>query len=274
MDNLINQAKEAASGEGRFIEALDELHESMEVLQQHRVFGLVRSVDDLRLFMRWHVFAVWDFMSLVKRLQIDLTCVSLPWLPPKYPKAARLINEIVLGEETDETLTHEHSSHYDLYLDAMLEVGAEPREMEAFLYELRQNGDVAKALRIADAPAAIAEFVCATLKTAETGRTHEVLGSFFYGRENVIPKMFTSLLSQWAIDETTVPTFVYYLKRHIELDGDAHGPAAQALIDDIVGDNLQQRIELLTAAQEAVKARMKLWDALAMALTESLSVPA
>lgn len=246
--------------------ALAELRQYSAALHVHPVFALVHTPEDLRTFMRWHVFAVWDFMSLVKRLQIDLTCVSLPWMPPKYPKAARLINEIVLGEESDETPDHAHASHYDLYLDGMKEVGADPVEIRAFLAELAATGDVPEALRRVKVPAPIGDFVRATLATAESGTTAEVLGSFFYGRENVIPRMFEALLSKWTIDESTVPTFVYYLKRHIELDGDAHGPAAEAIINDIVGDHLEQRMALVRAAISAVKARIALWDALAATL--------
>lgn len=260
--------------EEQYTKLLSELRQHSAQLHTHRVFGMVHNMNDLRTFMRWHVFAVWDFMSLVKRLQIDLTCVTLPWMPPKYPKAARLINEIVLGEESDETLTHTHTSHYDLYLTAMEEVGVDPTEMRAFLSELAARGDLRDALKCAKVPAPIGDFVCATLETAESGNTYEVLGSFFYGRENVIPKMFTALLEKWSIDESAVPTFVYYLKRHIELDGDAHGPAAEAIINDIVGDKLNRRIELVRASIAAVKARISLWDAMAEMLTQSEAVAA
>lgn len=250
-------------------QALAQLRDVSAALHVHPVFGLVHAPRDLRTFMRWHVFAVWDFMSLVKRLQIDLTCVSLPWMPPKYPKAARLINEIVLGEESDETLDHSHASHYDLYLEAMEEVGAQPHEMREFLSELAATGDVPEALRRAHVPMPIGDFVRATLATAESGTTAEVLGSFFYGRENVIPRMFQALLSKWTIDESTVPTLVYYLKRHIELDGDAHGPAAEKIIDEIVGENLELRLSLVRASISAVQARIALWDALAHTLKQA-----
>jgi hypothetical protein len=255
-------------------ELMDELERCSSALHAHRVFGMVRHMEDLRTFMQWHVFAVWDFMSLVKRLQNDLTCVSVPWISPKYPGAARLINEIVLGEESDETPGHGHASHYDLYVDAMREVGADPAQMNRFLDSLISGQTVQSALRSSGASEAVIRFVSETIATAVHGATHEVLGSFFYGRENVIPKMFSSLLADWSIDEASVPVFVYYLKRHIELDGDAHGPAAEAIIREIVGENRQMRVELLKASISAVKARIALWDALAVLLSEKETVAA
>ncbi len=239
------------------------LQKAMDELEHHPVFQQVRNLDDLRTFMRWHVFAVWDFMSLVKRLQRDLTCVGVPWMPPANAKAARLINEIVLGEESDEKPGDGHASHFELYLDAMREIGVEPQEVLTFLRLFSQGMPLEQALEKAGAPLQVVRFVHSTIQTACHSQTHEVLGSFFYGRENVIPHMFSALLNDWTVDANSAPTFVYYLKRHIELDGDSHGPAAEQLIDELLQDDVVMRGELVAAALDAVQQRLALWDALA-----------
>lgn len=241
----------------------NQLRQAMAALGRHRVFTCVRNTNQLQTFMEWHVYAVWDFMSLVKRLQRDLTYVTVPWLPPLNAKAARLINEIVLGEESDENGVGGYASHFDLYLRAMREVGADCGGIQAFIRYVREGFPVAQALERVDAPLPVASFVLSTLQTACHASTHEVLGSFFYGRENVIPEMFNSLLKDWKIDPKTAPTFVYYLKRHIELDGDDHGPAAEKIIREILRDDPVKQSELIRAARDAVSARLMLWDALA-----------
>ena len=238
-------------------------------MQQHPVFAAVRTLDDLRSFMAWHVFAVWDFMSLVKRLQRIHTGTALPWRPPADPRAARLINEIVLGEESDLGFGGGHLSHYELYLQAMAEVGADSTPVRRFLRALSPEVPALEALRRAGAPAPVQAFVASTLTTALHGRPEEVLGSFLHGREDVIPAMFSRLLAQWGLTEAQAPAFVFYLRRHIELDGDSHGPAAQALVDDAVrGDPAAER-RLLAAGLAAVEQRIALWDALLRQLASS-----
>ena len=94
-------------------------------LANHSMYNKILTISDLKIMMETHIFAVWDFMSLLKRLQREITCVELPWRPSPYPKnLVRLINEIVLGEESDLDQNGEAIDHFTLYLRAMDEVGA------------------------------------------------------------------------------------------------------------------------------------------------------
>jgi hypothetical protein len=236
-------------------------------VSRHPVFDALESVEDLRIFMECHVFAVWDFMSLLKRLQCELTTMSLPWTPPPSVIAARHINEIVLGEETDEAPGGKHMSHYELYAGAMREVGANPAAIERLMDLLRGGDCIEVALAKVDADPAVARFVTSTINTAINGSLPQVLGSFFYGRENVIPHMFRRLLERWKIDGGTAPVFVFYLERHIELDSERHGPLAEGIINELARDEASQLV-LLTSALAAVRERHLLWDGVLARLRE------
>lgn len=232
-------------------------------MKRHQVFSLVRTINDLRIFMGWHVFAVWDFMSLVKRLQIEYTTMHLPWCPPKRSQAARLINEIVLGEESDNAPNGDHRSHFEIYLAAMEEIGASTHQIRQFVELVDSNMSIDHALRLVDAPCAIQTFVKSTVSLALEGRTSEVIGSFLYGREDVIPEMFKHLLRTWELDANDAPMFVYYLNRHIDLDGDSHGPAALQLMREEIGSDEVEMNRLLSSAVAAIEQRIRLWDELA-----------
>lgn len=237
-----------------------EVRQLRDSLHTHPVFSRITDVASLRAFMQVHVFAVWDFMSLAKRLQRDLTCIELPWMPPADIDAAHLINEIILGEETDTGPDGHPISHMQLYLNAMREVGADTLQFERFLDLVRDRVPVENALGRVGAPNCVIDFVTHTLNVAIGERTLVVMANFFYGRENVIPGMFQRLLDSWSLDRSAAPAFVYYLDRHIELDGDAHGPAAEAIIARALARDPQQAEAVRKAAIASLAARQALWD--------------
>ena len=232
-------------------------------LLDHPVYAEVTSVADLRRFMEDHVFAVWDFMSLLKRLQQDLTCTKVPWFPADNAKAARLINDIVIGEETDVDPDGSYVSHLDLYLRAMADVGASIRQFETFRSLAAVGTPVEAGMVRTGVPPHVRAFVTHTMTLAQSGSTEEVLAAFFYGREDIIPEMFSRLqktLPGMKHDKKRLRHFIYYIERHIELDGDSHGPMGRELLDNLVANSPQRNERALRAACSSIQARIELWN--------------
>ncbi|MBI6636103.1 DUF3050 domain-containing protein [Pseudomonas paralactis] len=244
------------------------IEQRKQQLLGHPLFIEITSFSKLQHFMEHHVFAVWDFMTLTKRLQQDLTCTQIPWLPPADPHAARLINEIVLGEESDEHPTRGHCSHFELYLDAMTEVGASTVTITRFIDLQHQGVEVSAALQMIDAPRGVVQFIDSTLQIALSAPTHCVAAAFLHGRESVIPTMFERLMHSNTFIERETPTFLHYLNRHIEVDSHDHGPAAEQLLQRLIGaDPLRQR-QADSTALGAVERRITFWDGVLASLQE------
>jgi Protein of unknown function (DUF3050) len=232
-------------------------------LLEHPVYAEVTSVEDLGRFMEDHVFAVWDFMSLLKRLQQDLTCTKVPWFPADNPHAARLINDIVIGEETDVDPDGSYVSHLDLYLRAMEDVGASRQQFDTFRSLARVGTSVETAMAWSGVRPHVQAFVKHTMTLARSGSTEEVVAAFFYGREDIIPEMFSRLqktLPGAKHDKDRLRNFIYYIERHIELDGDSHGPMGKELLDNLVADSPQRHERALRAACNSIRARIELWN--------------
>ncbi|MCX7571094.1 DUF3050 domain-containing protein [Tumebacillus sp. DT12] len=225
----------------------------------HPIYKELNTPEKVRVFMKHHVFAVWDFMSLLKRLQQLLTVTTVPWMPGKETRYARFINEIVLGEETDEDGEGGYISHFDLYLQAMEQCGADTEPVKEFLAALEQGASVEHALEKAGMPESVHQFVSFTMDIAMNGKPHEVAAAFFFGREDIIPDMFGHLVGEIEQRGGEVDRLVYYLKRHIELDGDSHGPLAEQLLDHLCGGDPQKIAEAERTAEECLEKRIELW---------------
>ncbi len=228
-------------------------------LENHTLYKSIVDEKSLKIFMEHHVFSVWDFMSLVKYLQNQFAPSTYPWTPPKNKKLARFLNEIVLGEESDNDNGEAHASHFELYCMAMNEVKANSETAWSFVRSVGESG-IESASQNHKIPAAAKKFMNTTFSFINSGKPHVVAAAFAFGRETVIPMMFQELLDKMNIKRNQAPTFHYYLERHIELDGDEHGPIALEIISSLCGDNPRNWEEALQAARDSIKARIQFWN--------------
>ena len=248
------------STQARFAKLEKSLSPDVRKLMAHPLYGELRSLEDIRVFMESHVYAVWDFMSLVKALQLELTSVRVPWLPPAEPLLARFLNEIVLGEESDDLGHGLCLSHCGLYLLAMGDVAANARIFQSFLSQLRRGLPLRKALTGLAVPPHAKKFVLFTLSTARLP-VHQVAASFLYGRESVIPDMFRKIVAKVGRRKSVqLKSLVLYLDRHIEVDGGSHGPMARRLLIHLCGTSETKWAEAERTARRAIEARLALWD--------------
>jgi hypothetical protein len=237
-------------------------------LLAHRVYDMLTSMKALRIFMEYHCYAVWDFMCLLKCLQNKLTCRQIPWESPENMDAARMINEIVVAEETDLRQDgHGYASHFRLYVEAMDEIESNTDTLCRFTDLIAEGMPWAQAAKRAEAPAAAIEFMSNTLEICQDHPVYEVAAFFLFGRENLIPDMFRKIVERLAESENiSIEAFRYYLDRHIGIDEEEHGPASVRMMKSMCGDNDMRWRLVKRAAEESLIARIKLWDGIADAI--------
>lgn len=244
---------------------LERIQIAIEPLRQeiinHKVYSVINDLEELRIFMEHHVYAVWDFMSLLKSLQINLTCTTLPWFPVGSGNTRSLINEIVAGEESDIDANGIKKSHFEMYLEAMEQCGADTSGIHHFIAELKQSNDLESAYLVAGTPAAAQSFVNFTFETVYSNQAHLQAGTFTFGREDLIPNMFLTIvndLNQKFPDQLSL--FKYYLDRHIEVDGDHHSHLALEMTAELCGDNELYWKAAEQATITSLKKRIELWE--------------
>lgn len=255
---------------------ISQVENTIAPLQQqliaHPLYSEIKHPKHLRTFMEHHVYAVWDFMSLLKALQQGLTCTTLPWKPVGNPETRYLINEIVLAEETDINLKGERQSHFEMYLDAMKKAGANTTYVENFVTQCTSSTKtIEDTIKFAALPATAKKFLEFTFKTIESGKLHCIAAAFTFGREDLIPEMFTALIAkvQKQFPEEDLREFKYYFDRHIELDGDEHGPMALEMVKQLC-DTEEKWQEVANTSVEALEIRKQLWDG----ILEEITAPA
>ncbi len=238
-------------------------------ISEHPLYAALHTESNLRVFMEHHVYAVWDFMSLIKSLQRAIAPTRVPWVPSEHAHHVRFINQLVLDEESDHALTNDggalYACHFESYLHAMKEVGADVFPVSAFVDRVRDEG-IDVALESPGIPAPAREFMRFTFKIIERGQPHLLAAVLAYGREALLPRLFRSLREGLAIQPSHAPHLYGYFQRHIELDEQAHGPLLVRMVQDLCDGSSAKQAEAMDIAERALAARLRFWDGIHQAL--------
>lgn len=244
------------------------LEEIRRDIVNHQSYKAIQSIEDIRIFMEHHIYAVWDFMSLLKALQNQLTCTQVPWFPVGSAEVRYLINEIVCGEESDLASEEDvkngdgiRKSHFELYLDAMEQTGASRAGIDALFAQIQQGKTVEQAIETVAIPEAAKRFLRFTFEVIATKKPHLIAAVFTFGREDLIPNMFHSIVSDLNTKfPTQLTTFKFYLDRHIEVDGDHHGHLALQMVSELCGNDPEKWEEAKNYSLKSLEMRKQLWD--------------
>ncbi len=252
---------------------IEKIRKEIEPLRQkiinHKVYEVIEDLDDLKVFMQYHIYAVWDFMSLLKTLQSNLTCTTAPWFPVGSADTRYLVNEIVVGEESDVDQNGKRTSHFELYLDAMKQCGANTNQIEQFIIELKTSGNMEQSFNFSDTPQEARDFVNFTFKIIAGRKDYLQAAIFTFGREDLIPGMFFSIINEIHKNfPNDISVFKYYIERHIEVDGDHHSNLALQMTANLCGENEQYWAEAQEAIVQSLKSRIVLWDGIYKQLAE------
>ena len=251
----------------------EELLPLREQLKQHPVYKSIDTLEDIQCFMEQHVFAVWDFMSLLKQLQNLLSCNEIPWRPSGYPKASRLINEIVWGEESDINRKGEPMSHFEMYLEAMRSLHADTQQIDELISELNSGNSISEILETASYPPHVKNFLKFTFEVVDSKQAHLIAAVFTFGREDLIPDMFVEIIKNLKNPEgVNLSDLIYYFERHIEVDSGEHGPMALEMIQQLCGTDAEKWKAALHYSKKALQLRIELWDGILTATKNKTSI--
>ena len=230
-------------------------------LLAHPMYAQIKCIEDFQWFMEQHIFAVWDFMSLLKALQRNLTCVEVPWAPKGSPITRRFINEIVLGEESDLDQDGKVLSHLEIYREAMQQIGADTLPIHQLTEWLSYGKTLDEALYQLEIREETRAFVRFTFDIIDSGQLHKIAALFTFGREDLIPDMFIEILREMqGQGQSNIDKLLYYLERHIEIDGGDHGPISLKMMEEICGSDVVKWQEATDVSIQALEKRYALWN--------------
>ncbi|AHM61687.1 hypothetical protein D770_17175 [Flammeovirgaceae bacterium 311] len=230
-------------------------------LLAHEIYVQLETLDDLREFMEHHIFAVWDNLSQLKALENAISSTNKFWIPSQDPVSNRIINEMLVEEESDSDGNGGYISHFELYRKAMQQAGAKTYMIDRFLVLMQEEKDLEKALEKIRMPESIKNYLRLNWEICNNSKPHELAAAYFLGREDVVSELLHRL-DKYLLNFHQKDLALYrdYLMRHTKVNEKEQKQRLEAVMNELCGEDEQKWQEAEVAAKKALEARYTLWD--------------
>lgn len=230
-------------------------------LQAHPAFNSIQSLAELKIFSAYHIFLVWDYMSLLKSLQTQLTCIQTPWKPVQSPYARYLINSLVLKAESDIAADGNYASHYEMYRDAMQAMNADTGLMDNLMAHIETDMPVIKAIELSNIPGPLKDFLEYTFWVVQKSSLHEQAAVLCYGREGFGHLLlYQRVVALQGNHTNELQPLIYYLRHKNEINEKYHSQLSAILLEQLCGTDEKKWHEASQAANQSLRNRIRLFD--------------
>ncbi len=231
----------------------------IQKLSHHEIYSELTSSARIKCFVSYHIFAVWDFIKLLKSLQNKISIALREQFKECPSEMNRLIDEIVFAEKSDLYPYGQPNKDFDLYLRALAEIEVDPDCLWSFL-ESKDNLHLLKP--------EIKELVESNLRIARLGTMEEIAATFFFGREKLTSQLFTSIIKVLKQEGKECPILICYTERLTQENSHKSEILALKLLDYLCKDEAE-KVRALQAGLEALNLREKLWNYTLAEMTET-----
>ena len=229
-----------------------------QILESHRLYTALTRREALATFTEYHVVCAWSYNALLRSLQRDIFTQSLPINSDAHKEAIRILSEVAIEEQANESDDGQFISHLELYLDAMEDLGANTAPIIGFFDILAGGVGAAKAVEYADFCPEVAAYARTTVRLLER-QFHERAAGLFYEGEYFIPDRFLHQLNRLT-PAVPVDRLLEYFDGHIEGLKRPGYSAAGRLVEIFTADDEILSEEAEQVGEQVMRQRVHLWN--------------
>lgn len=242
---------------------LNEIEDLKSELAAHCLYTKLQHMEDIHIFMEHHVFAVWDFMSLAKALQLHLDATQVIEKQTDNSKILGFVNGILTGGETDPNKKEIVLSHLEMYLELMDEIGANTTNIKKLIASSAAGLDIHEAMQIAQLTDEQQRILNFTQTIIATNEIHKIAVAATLVPEGMISNRFLKILKETEErDNLLVPKFKNYLNRYKAIDGNDYGLLSLEMVTHFCDSDGKKWVDILDIAMKTLSHRIYLWDAI------------